>query len=157
VGSELDRILESPQNTALHVINGTVQASQSTVALRAAKQGGCGGSEVQKKTRQTLLTEALTQLCGEGRRMLKLRKKINAISSRNARAKYTQIKWQNPIPMRLRETTADDAVKQPMKLAVKQSSCETTAVRHPGLAVETSEMRALAKERFKGNHNQIPQ
>ena len=75
MGSELDRILESPQNTALHVINGTVQASQSTVALRAAKQGGCGGSEVQKKTRQTLLTEALTQLCGEGRRMLKLRKK----------------------------------------------------------------------------------
>ena len=41
--------------------------------------------------------------------------------------------------------------------AVKQSSCETTAVRHPGLAVETSEMRALAKERFKANHNQIPQ
>ena len=71
VGSELDMIIESPQNTALHVINGTVQASQSTVALRAAKQGGCGGSEVQKKTRQTLLTEALTQLCGEGCRMLK--------------------------------------------------------------------------------------
>jgi len=59
--------------------------------------------------------------------------------------------------MHLPETTGDDAVKQPLKLAVKQSSCETTAVRHPGLAVETSEMRALAKERFKANHNQIPQ
>ena len=58
--------------------------------------------------------------------------------------------------MRVRETTADDAVKQPTKLAVKQSSCETTAVRHPGLAVDTQEMRALAKERLKANHDQIP-
>ena len=36
----------------MHVINRTIQASQSTVALKAVKQGGCGGSKVQKKTRQ---------------------------------------------------------------------------------------------------------
>ena len=34
-------------------------------------------------------------------------------------------------------TTADDAVIQPKRLAVKQTSSETTAVRHLRLAVET--------------------
>ena len=39
-------------NTAMHVINRTTQASQSTVALKAAKHDECGGSKIQKKTRQ---------------------------------------------------------------------------------------------------------
>jgi hypothetical protein len=39
-------------NTAMHVINRTTQASQSIVALKAAKQDECGGSKIQKKTRQ---------------------------------------------------------------------------------------------------------
>ena len=38
--------------------------------------------------------------------------------------------------MRLRETKGD-AVKQPLKLAVEGSSCDTT-VRHPGLVAGTA-------------------
>ena len=53
--------------------------------------------------------------------------------------KDAQSKCQIQIPMRLRETTS--------KLAVKQPSCDTIAVRHPGLAVETAKMWSLCKRK----------
>jgi hypothetical protein len=50
--------------------------------------------------------------------------------------------------MRLPETTADDAVKQP-KLAAKQSSCDTTAVRPLGLRLKMHNAISLRKITIK--------
>ena len=66
-------------NTAMHVINRTIQASQSTVAPKQSNKVVVEDQKSERRPGKTHLTEAMTQLCGEGRRMFKRIGKFNAI------------------------------------------------------------------------------